>query len=71
MRLVQDAVLTEELLQFLLTAANTFCISKSQPQGLSPFVVGRSVILGYEEDDGFEHSSGASFPVGKEEAVER
>jgi hypothetical protein len=65
-RLVQEAiinaVLTEEMFQFQLPAANTISDPISQPQDFSPFVLVHTAILVCEQDDGFEDSSRASFP---------
>jgi hypothetical protein len=56
-----NAMLTEELFQFQLPAANTIGVPKCKPQGFNQFVLGHTAILGYEEDDGSEDSSQASF----------
>jgi hypothetical protein len=67
-RLVQvaniNAVLTEELFEVQLPGANniSFPISKSFP----PFVLGRTAILGYEGDYGFEESSRTILPCWEE-----
>lgn len=66
-----DAVLTEELLQFQFpNDANTIGIPESQPQGLYPYVIGRTAIFCCEEDDSFKDSSGADFPCWKEGGCE-
>jgi hypothetical protein len=57
-----NAVLTEEMLQFHLPAANTISVPINQPQGFPPFVLGHTTILGYEKDASFKDSSRASFP---------
>jgi hypothetical protein len=63
MRLVQEAninaVLTEELL------CTPYAVQYANRKALNPFVLGRSVILSYEQDDGFEESSRPSFPCWK------
>lgn len=60
-------MLTEELLQFQFpNDANTIGIPESQPQGLSPYGIGRTAIFCCEEDDSFKDSSGADFPCWKE-----
>jgi hypothetical protein len=51
-----NPVLPEEVIHFLLPAADDVGIPASQPQGLfHVFLQGRAAILGYKEDD-FEHS---------------
>jgi hypothetical protein len=44
-----DAMLSEEVIQFLLPATDTVSIAASQPQGFGPLIrVGRAAILGYK-----------------------
>jgi hypothetical protein len=44
-----DAMLAEELIQFLLPAADTVSIPANQPQGFVHLVrVGRAAIIGYK-----------------------
>lgn len=58
-------MLKEDLLQFQLPAKNTSGISQSWPQGVPPCVLGSPVVLGYEEDHGFEEGSLTSNPCSK------
>jgi hypothetical protein len=46
-----DAMLTEELIQFQILAANPVGVPISQPQGFSPFSL--ILILSYKEDNDF------------------
>jgi hypothetical protein len=64
-RLVQeayvDAMLSGELIQFQLPAANPVDVPISESQGFSPFaVLGRAIIQSYKEDNGFWVSSFAN-----------
>jgi hypothetical protein len=61
-RLVQeayvDAMLSGELIQFQLPAANPVGVPISESQGFSPFaVLGRAIVQSYKEDNGFWVSS--------------
>jgi hypothetical protein len=74
-RLDQEAnintVLTEDLFQFQLPARKAIIFPISQPQDFSQFFLGRTAILGYEQDDELENRSRPRFPVGREETIER
>jgi hypothetical protein len=57
-----NAVLTEELFQFQLPAANTVGVAACQPHGFTGALLGRAAMLSQEKNNGLEDGSGASVP---------
>jgi len=59
-----DPVLSEEMIQFVLPAAESVSIQAGQPQGFSPYIPSRPFYLfGFTEKYDFEYTPRASWPT--------